>query len=363
MRSLCSAQKTAKMREQIQEKMREQGLEGLVIQRPENRQYASGFTGSTAVLLLTQQECWIYSDFRYREQIGRQSPAFCYVEAGSAPLQTLCGQLEKLGLKRVGYEQDFMTAEEYLFVQKNSSCEWVPAQGLLATLRSIKTEAEQKKIARAADIACRAYTAILPLITPGVSEKEIAAELEYRMAKLGGEGLAFETIVASGPNSSMPHHAPGARKIQNGDFVTMDFGCKVEGYCSDMTRTVAVGHATEEMRRVYQTVLDAQQKALEALGKIWSCAAVDAVARDLIYGAGFEGCFGHGLGHCLGLEIHEEPRLSPSCSAELQPGMVTSVEPGVYLEGQFGVRIEDICLVLPEGYHNYITVDKDLIIL
>ena len=206
---------------------------------------------------------------------------------------------------------------------------------------------------------------ILDFIKPGKTEKEVAAYLEYCMRRLGADGLAFETIAAGGPNSAKPHAVPGDRPLRQGDFFTMDYGAYWGGYCSDMTRTVAVGEPTEEMRRVYDTVLAAQLLGIEKAVVGASCRAVDAAARELIYNAGYEGCFGHSLGHSVGIEIHEMPGFSPSIAPETtaKEGMVITVEPGIYLEGRFGVRIEDMVWLAPDGTKDLTNSPKELIIL
>ena len=204
---------------------------------------------------------------------------------------------------------------------------------------------------------------MLPLIRPGVTEREIAAELTYRQLRLGAEGNSFDPIVVTGSHSSMPHGVPGERKIEMGDFITMDFGAVYHGYRSDMTRTVAVGFCSDEQKKVYNTVLDAQLKAIDYIRPGVSCRDVDRVARDYIYGAGYEGCFGHGLGHSVGVEIHEMPACNQRCDTVLAAGTVMTVEPGIYLENRFGVRIEDMIYLGDAGNINLTKSRKDLIIL
>ena len=227
------------------------------------------------------------------------------------------------------------------------------------------TEEEIAAIRKAQSITDAAFLEILDFIKPGKTEKEVAAYLEYCMRRLGADGLAFETIAAGGPNSAKPHAVPGDRPLRQGDFFTMDYGAYWGGYCSDMTRTVAVGEPTEEMRRVYDTVLAAQLLGIEKAVVGASCRAVDAAARELIYNAGYEGCFGHSLGHSVGIEIHEMPGFSPSIAPETtaKEGMVITVEPGIYLEGRFGVRIEDMVWLAPDGTKDLTNSPKELIIL
>ena len=238
-------------------------------------------------------------------------------------------------------------------------------QVLAGVLRQVKDEEEIAAIRKAQSITDAAFLEILDFIKPGKTEKEVAAYLEYCMRRLGADGLAFETIAAGGPNSAKPHAVPGDRPLRQGDFFTMDYGAYWGGYCSDMTRTVAVGEPTEEMRRVYDTVLAAQLLGIEKAVVGASCRAVDAAARELIYNAGYEGCFGHSLGHSVGIEIHEMPGFSPSIAPETtaKEGMVITVEPGIYLEGRFGVRIEDMVWLAPDGTKDLTNSPKELIIL
>lgn len=196
-----------------------------------------------------------------------------------------------------------------------------------------------------------------------MTEREIAGELEYILRKFGGDGLAFDTIAVSGSNGSMPHGTPGERPLEVGDFLTLDFGAMKGGYCSDMTRSVAIGHVCDEQKEVYETVLKAQNRAFEVIKAGASCMMVDLAARSLIEDAGYKGCFGHSLGHSLGLEIHEEPRFSPLDEEQLAVGNVLSVEPGIYIESRFGVRIEDVVVITPEGFENLTHSPKQLIIL
>jgi Xaa-Pro aminopeptidase len=340
------------------------GLEGMVIADPQNRRYISGFTGSSGILFLDNQgNRYIFSDFRYKEQIAQECEGFSYVEVQGEPFAFVSAFLEDLQIKTCAFEPEHLTVSEFEALRSKTRCAFEGAKGLVEQLRQIKDRQEVANIVKAAVIADRAFDSVLRFIRPGVTEAEIASEIDYKMRGYGAEGNAFPTIVAAGENSSLPHHAPGSRKVALGDFVTMDFGCKVNGYCSDMTRTVAVGSVSAEMERTYYVVLAAQKAALDELHSERSCFALDAVARSLIDEKGFAGHFGHGLGHGVGLEVHEEPRLSPRSTDTLKPGMVVSVEPGIYLAGRYGVRIEDICLVTTTGYRNLAASRKDLIIL
>jgi len=230
-------------------------------------------------------------------------------------------------------------------------------------LRRVKTEDEILNIKYAQSITDKAFSHILEYIKPGKTEKEIALELEFFMRANKSEGVAFETIVVSGKNSSLPHGVPTDKPLEYGDFITMDFGAAFGGYCSDMTRTVALGGVDEKQELVYNTVLKAQNAVLENIGNGKKCRDMDKIARDLINSAGFEGCFGHGLGHSLGLEIHENPACNTRDDTILIPGMLMTVEPGIYIENTFGVRIEDLVVIRENGYENLTTSPKELIIL
>ena len=225
----------------------------------------------------------------------------------------------------------------------------------------IKTEQELEYLAMAESIGDKAFMKMLDIIKPGMTELEVAAELEYLLKKEGGEGLAFSTIIASGVNSSMPHAIPGDKKLEVGDFITMDFGCKYKGYCADMTRTVVLGKANEKQKEIYNIVLKAQLAALDAIKAGIPGKAVDKVARDIIEEAGYGAYFGHGLGHSVGLFIHEGPRLSMKEETILQPNMTETVEPGIYLPGFGGVRIEDMVVITENGYKNLAQSPKELI--
>jgi Xaa-Pro aminopeptidase len=229
--------------------------------------------------------------------------------------------------------------------------------------RKIKSADELADMRSAQRVAEKAFDHILGFIEAGKTEKEIALELEMYSRRNGSDYNSFSYIVASGPNSSMPHAVPGERKVQNGDFITMDFGCSINGYCSDMTRTVALGTVTDKQREVYELVLNAQKAALAIIKPGVANKAVDAAARDMIDASPYAGMFGHGLGHSLGLAVHEEPRFSKLDESFLEPGLVLSVEPGVYIPGEFGVRIEDVVAITGDGYENLMKTPKDLLVL
>ena len=352
--------------QQLCSQMSELELDAMLVMGYPNYRYLSGFTGSNAVLLIHPQRKLLVTDFRYQEQSAKQAIGFdieVVIKAGAG----LSGPVEKavseLNIHRLGYESDHMTVAAYRFWKEClTSVELVPCDGEIERIRQIKDEDEIKLIARAQQISESALDRLIPLLRPGITEREIAAELTYQMAKEGCTP-AFDHIIASGPNSSMPHAGVSERVIQNGDFLTMDFGACYCGYCSDMTRTLAIGQPTPKMREVYEIVLQAQQASLDLLGPGVSCREIDAAAREIIAKAGYADCFGHGLGHGFGMEIHEQPRCNQTTTERLHPGICTSVEPGIYLPGEFGVRIEDIVVITENGYKNFTTAQKNLIIL
>jgi len=268
------------------------------------------------------------------------------------------------GIRRLGFEDAAMTVREYERFQKElPKCEFVPASEALAKLRQTKDAGELAAMEAAQGIAERALADILKEIRPGVTEKEIAARLQYLMLRYGASDMSFDPIVVSGPNGSLPHGVPSEKEIRSGEFVTMDFGCIYGGYCSDMTRTVAVGSVTEEMERVYRTVLAAQEAGIAAARAGVTGKAVDAAARGVLQEAGYGDYFTHSFGHGVGVEIHEAPNAASSNESPLPAGAVISAEPGVYIPGRLGVRIEDVILITAEGRRNLTKAPKDLIVL
>jgi len=267
-------------------------------------------------------------------------------------------------VKCVRYEDDEVTVRSFERLKKDiPGVEFLPLDGAPEKARRIKDEKELKCIGEACDISCRAFEKLLPQIKPGMTEKQLQLILDYTMLELGGDSLAFNTIVASGVNGSLPHAIPSDKKLEKGEMITMDFGAKKGGYCADMTRTVALGQPSTEMKKIYDTVLLAQEtcEAMLAPGKI--CVDIDTEARRIIDGAGYAGRFGHGLGHSVGIDIHEEPRLSQLCHDILEPGTTITVEPGIYVPGLGGVRIENTCVITENGGRTLVHAQKALLIL
>jgi len=333
-----------------------------------SRHYLSGFRSSDGVLLVTEKSAFLYLDSRYFEMAQiQQKKGLISSEVVLRPTPytpDFKALYEKGKAERIYLEDGNLTYRQWNGLGKAyPNSRLLPLEDRITCFRIVKTAEEIRRVAEAQRLAEEAFSYVLPRLKRGRTEVEIAAELEWYMKSHGASGPSFETICVSGSRSSLPHGRAGNTPIGDG-FLTMDFGCVLDGYCSDMTRTVCLGKATEKMRLVYDTVLQAQQRALDIIKAGVKCSEVDFAARDYIEREnGFKGCFGHGLGHSLGLEIHEEPRFSPLCDHIAQPGNILSVEPGIYIEGKFGVRIEDVVIIGENGYEDITRSPKHLIIL
>ena len=333
-----------------------------LIHRPENLRWLAGYTGE-GCLFITKDAHVILTDFRYVEQAKRQSPDWALLQvSGERNYPALiAGLAADHGAKRVYVETDYLTYDAWKSLDKAlEGVELVPLEGIPEKLREVKDEAELNSIRRAAAIASDAFMNILPRIHAGMTEKQVQRMLEFEMLELGSEGVAFDTIAAAGINGALPHATPSDHVIENGELLTLDFGATVDGYRSDMTRTVGFGKITGELRQIYETVRMAQQLGLDALAVGKACGDVDKVARDYIE-ARYPGAFGHSLGHGVGLYIHEQPRVASRSTAVLKPGHVITVEPGVYIPGVGGCRIEDTVIMTADGVINTIAAPKHLI--
>lgn len=337
---------------QIRAKLASRGLDAMLLTCEANRFYASGFhsTGTDGVALVTREGAYYFTDSRYIEAAGKEvrDAAIHMTDAKNPYVDLINEVIEREKLAVMGFEDAYMTVAD----RKNYGklkCRLKPAAALVLELRASKDEEELKRMEKAQRIAEKALAEVLPLIKPGVTEREIAAEIVYHMMRNGASKPSFDPIVVSGPNTSLPHGVPTARRIKSGEFVTMDIGSIYEGYCSDMTRTVAVGSATDEMKQIYGIVLEAQLAGIAAAHAGIVGKQVDAAARDVIGKAGYGAYFGHGFGHSLGIEIHEGPYASQAGKEKLPVGAVISAEPGIYLPGRFGVRIEDVVVLREDG--------------
>lgn len=350
----------------IREELEKRGLDALLVTNEKNQRYAAGFPFTDGAVLVGKEKAFLITDSRYIEAAQQQAEG---VEVRlfdkTHPLtMKLKETLAEINASKIAAEDQSLSHAAFLGWEKKLGIKLEGAGDLFAKLRTVKTEEEIASMIRAQRISEAALEEVLHIIKPGMTEREVAAELVYRMLRHGSEGNSFDPIVVTGSKTSMPHGVPGDKVIRTGDFVTMDFGCLKDGYCSDMTRTVAVGSVTDEMKNVYEIVLKAQLAGIAAahagvLGK-----DIDAAARKVIADAGYGEYFGHGFGHCLGLDIHEPPTAGPTGNMPLPAGSLSSAEPGIYLPGRFGVRIEDV-MIIREDHAEVITKapKNELIIL
>ncbi len=342
-----------------------QEVDGLLLTSRYSRFYAAEFDIAEGIAIVTKAGCRYFTDSRYIESAQNGIRGMEVLETNRAnPYGKLINDaLAQFGVERLGYEEGFMTVAELIAFQKELKAEMIPVGKQIDGFRAVKEQWELDRMRKAQAITDTAFSQVLERIRPGMTEKELQAELIYCLYKNGAEGLSFDPIVVSGPNTSLPHGVAGDRVIQDGDFVTMDFGVLLGGYCSDMTRTVAVGHATEEMKTVYETVLAAQKAGIAATRPGVKGKDIDEAARQVITAAGYGEYFGHGYGHSLGLQVHENPNCNPKEETYMTAGMVTSAEPGIYLPGKFGVRIEDVVIFTDNGCENITKSPKNLIIV
>lgn len=342
-------------------------IDALLLTSAPNMRYVAGFTGEGYVYLSKTTQV-VVTDSRYTIAAKNQCPDYEVFEWGKEGYyQKFLECVRNDGVTRVGIEDEIMTVSSYEKIKKELAGKsmteilLVPVKHKVSELRAIKTEEEQERIRQAEAIGDRAFSKVLSKLKPGVTEKQVAAWLEFFMKEEGAEGFSFETIAASGVHSAMPHAVPTDKVLEDGDFLTMDFGCVYHGYCSDMTRTVVIGSATEKQREVYETVLRAQQTALQGIHPGMTGKEIDDLARNVISEAGYGKYFGHALGHSVGIEIHEGPNFSQKEKRVIEPGMVITVEPGIYIENFGGVRIEDVVIVTENGCENITHSPKELI--
>ena len=331
-----------------------------------NRFYLTGFNSSAGSVLVTKSKAVFFIDFRYFEK-AKQTVNSCDVvlyDKGDAGIYEFCKQEN---IKEIFIEASNTSISHHKYLSRLFENITISDDNILDVtlnkMRAVKTLDELQFIKQAQHLTEQTFDYILPRIELGKTEREIMLDMEFYMRSLGAEGVSFDFIVVSGKNSSLPHGVPTDKKIERGDFITMDFGAIVNGYCSDMTRTVAMSHVSDEQRLVYDTTLKAQLAAIDAISSGKICGDIDKIARDIIYNAGFKGCFGHSLGHSVGIDVHESPSLSPNNQSILEAGNVVTVEPGIYLENKFGVRIEDMVFVTEDGCIDLTKSPKELIIL
>ena len=353
-------ERVEKVRAALEEK------EAALITSGANRFYLTGFASSAGAVLVTRRGAYFIIDFRYEEK-ARATVTSAQVILQKAPAAQIAELMAKDGATVLYVETGSMSIASFAAWKKNLPDVLLASDGkidaALCEARSIKSAEEVANMRVAQEMTDKTFSYIAERISAGRTERDVMLDMEFYMRKLGSEGVSFDFIVVSGKNSSLPHGVPTDKPIERGDFVTMDFGAVYHGYHSDMTRTVAVGTVSDEQKKVYETVLAAQAASLAAMREGAICRDVDAAARDLINAAGYEGCFGHGLGHSVGVEIHESPACNPRCEEPLRAGMIMTAEPGIYLENKFGVRIEDMVMITKDGYENLTKSEKKLLIV
>lgn len=349
--------------QKLRHTLQEQNIDGILITNDYNRRYMTGFTGTAGVAIVSQNDAVFITDFRYTEQAAAQITDFTIVQHEATLLEEIATQVKAMGIKTLGFEKDTVSYGTYELYKRVIAADLVPVSGLIEKIRLIKTEQEINIIKVACEIADHAFTHILDFIKPGKTELEVSNELEFFMRRQGATQSSFDTIVASGLRSALPHGVATNKVIEKGDFVTLDFGALYNGYISDITRTVAVGEPSEKLVDMYNTVLASQLLALEKVGPGLTGVQADAIARDYLTEKGYGEAFGHSLGHGIGLEVHEGPGLSKRSETVLEPGMAVTIEPGVYVPGVGGVRIEDDILITESGNELLTHSTKELIIL
>ncbi|MBI3941478.1 MAG: aminopeptidase P family protein [Chloroflexi bacterium] len=344
----------------LRDRITEVHIDTLVISAPANRRYISGFTGSAGILLVNATNALLATDFRYYEQGPAEAPAFSLKKAGNEMAKFLPQMLDELKARRVGFESAHLSYADYqTYTQAASQVEWIPTTGLVEDLRVSKDQAELALIRQAVALTDAAFTEITPQFKEGMTEREAAWLLESHMRIHGAEQMAFEIIVAGGPNGAMPHARPSDVPLRRGQPIVIDMGARVDGYDADMTRTVCIGPTDDKFREVFAIVLRAQQAATAALRPNMTGKEADSVARDIIAQAGYGDYFGHSLGHGVGMDIHERPRLSQASQEVLKPGNVVTIEPGIYLPGWGGIRIEDLAVITETGCEVFTRAQKE----
>ncbi|WP_096201211.1 M24 family metallopeptidase [Bacillus sp. FJAT-45350] len=349
--------------EKLRGQFNERNIDGMLITSPYNRRYMTNFTGTAGVVLISEKEAKFITDFRYVDQANEQAVDYEIVQHTTPIFEEVAKQVESMGIKSLGFEQDHMTYQSYDIYKKNVNTSLVPISGLVEQLRMIKNQAEIEIIQAAADIADAAFSHIINYIKPGMKEIDVSTELEFFMRKQGAISSSFDIIVASGLRSALPHGVASDKVIKKGELVTFDFGAYYKGYCSDITRTVAIGEPSDELRKIYNTVLEAQLRGMDGIKPGMSGKEADALTRDYITDEGYGEYFGHSTGHGLGMEVHEGPSLSTKSDTVLKPGMVVTVEPGIYISGVGGTRIEDDVLITEDGNRSFTSSTKELLIV
>lgn len=345
----------------IREALQVNHVDAFLITSPINRRYVTGFTGTAGTALITETDAKFITDFRYTEQAEAQVDGFQVIEHKQLMIDEIKHQLKEMKVKRLGFEKDYVTYSEYEMYRDAFEAELVPISGWIEEIRLIKTDEELAVMKQAAKIADDAFEHIQKYLKPGVKEIEIANELEFFMRRKGATSSSFDTIVASGWRSALPHGVASTKEIASGELVTLDYGALYNGYCSDITRTVALGEIDSKLKEIYDIVLEANERGLREIKPGMTGKEADAVTRNYIAENGYGEKFGHSTGHGLGLEVHEAPRLSSRSNQELKPGMVVTVEPGIYIPGLGGCRIEDDIVITKSGNERLTFSTKEFI--
>lgn len=334
----------------LRARMAEWELDAMLVNNADNRRYLSGFTGSAGVLVITPDEAIVATDFRYYEQVEREAPGFRLAKVENKLPDLLPGLLEELGVGRLGFESEHVTVKQHQdWTNVTGDVEWLAQREMVEAIRAVKDEEELEALRRAVALTDAAFAHLLEVIRPGMTEKQVAWEIEAYMRTHGASKVAFDLIVAAGRNGALPHARPGSHIILEGEPIVIDIGCVLDGYCSDMTRTFSLGEPSARYLEVWQIVLRAQEAAEAAIRPGMTGVEADAQARKIIERAGYGEQFGHGLGHGVGLAVHEKPGAGRLSEDVLGAGMSLTIEPGIYIPGEFGVRLEDLTIIRPEG--------------
>ncbi len=350
--------------ESVRKQLNSLQVEALFITKPSNRRYLSGFTGSSGYVLITKENALFITDFRYIEQAKIQTKGYEIIKHGPSVIETVKEQLKRLNIKRLAFEEEVITYKQFTEFQKEwDFVELVPVSQVVENIRIYKDDEEVKLIKTAVEIADEAFLHILQWIKPGMTEIEVALELENAMRKRGASGASFDIIVASGIRSALPHGVASDKIIENGDMVTIDFGAVYQGYISDLTRTIAIGKPVDQLQEIYKIVLEAQLNGVNNTKAGMSGKEADALTRDIIASYGYAEYFGHGTGHGIGLDVHETPVLSSRYEGKLENGMMFTIEPGIYIPELGGVRIEDDVYLSDNGLEVLSKLPKELIII
>lgn len=346
----------------VQEELTKRGIDAVLITSSINRRYMTGFTGTAGVALISQDKARFITDFRYTEQATKQAEHFEVIEHKSQIHEEIKNQLNELNVKCLGFEENQVTYATYELYKKTfNEVKLEPIGNIIENLRIYKTSEELEIMKRAAEIADKAYDHIQTFIKPGIKEIDVSNELEFFMRKLGATSSSFDIIVASGHRSALPHGVASDKKIEEGELVTLDYGALYQGYCSDITRTLAVGDINDELKTIYDTVLKAQILGVKGIKPGMTGKEADDLTRDFITDKGYGSYFGHSTGHGLGMEVHEAPTLSHRSDMSLEPGMVVTVEPGIYIPNVGGCRIEDDIVITESGNERLTHSTKALI--